>query len=185
MSEPNRPTHLFQSEPLLQYDLQDHALKGDVEIETLAQIVEPDDARQITRAIADSRLPPIGEGVIEAMCELSYGDYLLPVSDRTCTKITWPTITTPAVEELRSLETQDDRDEVLELLRGWRDTIDRFASKTQCPSHGWIGGIWLPHPMSSDVMVMRWPWHYRPYRKSGRPGDTRFHDLFEVNVEIR
>jgi len=177
--------HLFRSEPLLHYELQDLALKGEIDIETIAQIVEPDDIVRIIRALAGPCLPRISDEAAVAMCELSYGDYLLPVADQTCAGKTWPTIVTPSIEELRSLESQDERDEVLELLRGWRATIDRFASKTQCPSHGWIGGIWVPHPMSADVLVMRWPWRHRPYGKSGRPGDSRFHDLFEVNVDIR
>ncbi|MEY9135019.1 hypothetical protein ACVMII_003923 [Bradyrhizobium diazoefficiens] len=176
-----RNLYQFQTDPRLDHQRQDLALRGGLNIDLVAPIVAGHDFQTVARAVAGVGFLPNDNAPIEYMCSKAFGDYLIPVADPLVTGVTWPTIAVPPTEELLSLESDRDREQVLELLCFWRSIVEQAASG-RCDFHGWVGGIRVLHPDSRSAMSIRWPWRHRDFGKSARPGDARYHDLFGVSV---
>src|SRR3954467_5537181 len=155
MYEKNETLFRFRTDPLLDFQRQQLALNGEINIDMVAPIVDGEDFQTVARAVAGAGFLPLSEGGVEDLCSKHMGEFLIPVADPVA-PVTWPTIAVPAQEELLSLHTDEEREHTLELLRAWRALVDGAASG-RCELHGWIGGIRVPHPMMPSVMTTRWP----------------------------
>ncbi len=161
------------------FPLQEAALRGEIDIETIAPWVHNFDNRHVAIILTQMGIQ-LPKETIRYMCRKAFGSSLIPVAGRNSLGESWPTILVPFEE--RFLD-EDEADDVLEFLREWKCEVEKGQLIERCPVNGWIGGIVLPHPKSESQTIVRWPWRHRCFDANARPGNQRMYNLFGVVVE--